>query len=81
MARSDEERLTHLELIRDAIDDALFASASTADVVSYSIEGRSVSRSRMDAINTLNDINKQIAQLKLAVHGRARNLLWLRRDK
>jgi chaperonin cofactor prefoldin len=77
MPRSASERLTQLEEIRDALDDALLTGAS--DVIRYRVGNREVQRSRSEAVNVLAEINQQISALELAVNGRARNRIRLQR--
>ncbi|TWT57245.1 hypothetical protein KOR42_06030 [Thalassoglobus neptunius] len=80
MPRSNSERLTLLLTTRDAIDDALAASSSSADVVRYRIGDREVQRSRSEALLELERLEDQIADLQLRIHGRMRNNVNLRRS-
>lgn len=77
MPRSESERLTKLQEIRDAIEDSLLSGAS--DVIRYKIADREVERSRSEATRVLADLNQQISALELAVNGRARNRIRLAR--
>ena len=73
MPRSDTQRLDLLKRTRDRIDDALFDSATAADVVSYTCQdGRTVSRSRIQAQGDLDAIEKRIQKLELRQNGSAR---------
>lgn len=79
--RSDAERLDILKQTRDAVDDALLASADNADVISYMtpVGNRSVQRNRLRAIEEQADREKSIQQLEMRVNGAASNRLVLRR--
>lgn len=77
MPRSASERLTQLQEIRDALEDALLTGAS--DVVRYRIGDREVERRRTDATQALAEINREIAALETAVNGPARNRIRIHR--
>lgn len=80
MARTDSERLEILKTTRDSIDDALAASASDVAVISYTTsDGRSVTRSRVQAQQELDSIEKRIQKLELRENGPAINRTVLRR--
>ena len=80
MARSNEQRLTLLQDTRDRIEDALYRTASTADVISYTTpEGRKVDRNRKQAQSELDDIERRIQKLELRQNGAASNRAVLRR--
>lgn len=79
MARSTSQRIELLENTRDAIEDALYASGSSADVISYSIAGRSVTRSRLQAQQELTELENRISRLKMQSSGPAVNHAVLRR--
>jgi hypothetical protein len=80
MARSDSQRLEILKTTRDSIDDALAASASDVAVISYTTsDGRMVTRSRIQAQQELDSIEKRIQKLELRESGPAVNLTIFRR--
>lgn len=79
MARSVTQRIAVLEDMRDAIEDALAASASSSDVISYSVAGRTVTRNRIQAHQELTELENRIGRLQMQVNGPAVNKAVLRR--